>query len=125
MKLVRSRRRLTQSDARFYASAIILGLQNLHQNGIVYRDLKSENVLIDETGYPKLVDFGLAINRNEKNRVQAPKNMFVGTLDYTAPEIFKRAEFKEEHDVWALGCLIYEMVIGVPPFHSSDPRKTV
>lgn len=55
----------------------------------------------------------------------APKNFFVGTVDYSAPEIFKRQDFAKEHDVWALGCLIYELVIGIPPFFSKDLRKTV
>lgn len=86
--------------------------------------MKPENVLIDEKGYPKLGDFGLSIDSTGK-QLDAPKNFFVGTVDYSAPEIFKRAEFGAEHDVWALGCLIYELVIGYPPFYCRDTRKTV
>jgi len=81
-------------------------------------------VLIDEMGYPKLADFGLSIDMKEGQKA-APKNYFVGTVDYSAPEIFRRQEFGKEHDVWALGCLIYELVIGHPPFFSKDLRKTV
>jgi len=86
--------------------------------------LKPENVLIGENGYPKLGDFGLSID-SALPRPPAPKNFFVGTIDYCAPELFKKADFGPEHDVWALGCLLYELVIGLPPFHCQDPRKTV
>jgi serine/threonine protein kinase len=86
--------------------------------------LKPENVLIGENGYPKLGDFGLSVDTAQP-RSAAPKNFFVGTIDYCAPELFKKADFGPEHDVWAFGCLLYELVIGLPPFHAQDPRKTV
>lgn len=88
--------------------------------------MKPENLLIDAQGYPKLVDFGLSIDEESANaQTQAPKNYFIGTLEYSAPEIFKRQKYSAEQDMWALGCLIYEMVVGVSPFASKDPRKVV
>ena len=97
---------------RFYISEIILILEFLHNNNIMYRDIKPENILIDKTGHIKLVDFGLS-KIFEKN-----KKMYTicGTSFYMAPELIKKEGYNCDADWWSLGCLMYELLSGNPPF---------
>ena len=75
--------KFSEERACFYAAQIVLALENLHENGIVYRDLKPTNVLLDQEGYIKLIDFGLA-----KKGIKTDKTYsFIGTPEYMAPEI--------------------------------------
>lgn len=101
-----------------------MGLEHLHKEGVVYKDLKPENILIGEDGYAKLTDFGLSYfsssASSSSNQAQCLKTSsgtkFFGTLEYLAPEFFKAQEFTEQSDLWAFGCLLYEMMVGLPPF---------
>ena len=96
----------------FYISEIILILEFLHNNSIMYRDIKPENILIDKTGHIKLVDFGLS-KIFEKN-----KKMYTmcGTAFYMAPELINKQGYNCDADWWSLGCLMYELLSGNPPF---------
>lgn len=100
---------------RFYAAEIILGLEALHQNGIIYRDLKPENILLDEEGHIRLTDFGLSkqgiFKQNEDQTFT-----ICGTPEYLAPEIIMGEGHGKAVDWWSLGTLIYEMLVGRPPF---------
>jgi serine/threonine protein kinase len=90
------------------------GLDALHANGIVHRDIKASNILIDDEGRALLTDFGLAKGRSY-TALTAPGQV-MGTLDYLAPELIKGAPATPASDIYALGCVVYECVAGHPPF---------
>ncbi|CDR97714.1 cAMP-dependent protein kinase, putative [Babesia bigemina] len=109
---------LGHTVARFYTAQAVLAIDFLHSKGIVYRDLKPENMLLDRFGHIRLVDFGFA--KEVKNKTYT----VCGTHDYLAPEIFLRCGHGVEADWWSLGILVYELLTGAPPFHASDPVST-
>lgn len=107
-----------EKEARFYGAQIILALKYIHSKKIIYRDLKPENILIDKDGYIKLADFGISKLNQEENLTYS----ILGTAEYIAPEIFNESKgYSQEVDVWSLGCLLYELVVGTPPFQG-DPK---
>jgi len=99
-----------EDHAKFYALSIADTLNYIHSKGIIYRDLKPENVLIDEDGYPVFIDFGFAKFCPDKTFT------FVGTPNYVAPEIITNAGHNRCVDYWAFGVTVYEMVTGENPF---------
>ena len=107
---------VTEKDAAFYAACVTLGLQYMQRKHYVYRDLKPENLLVDESGYVKIADFGFA------KRLPPGERAFTlcGTPEYMAPELFRQTGHDKGVDWWALGVLAYEMVLGSPPFYSPD-----
>ncbi|XP_023609363.1 protein kinase C theta type [Myotis lucifugus] len=106
--------------ATFYAAEIILGLQFLHSKGIVYRDLKLDNILLDKDGHIKIADFGMC---KENMLGDAKTNTFCGTPDYIAPEILLGQKYNHSVDWWSFGVLLYEMLIGQSPFHGQDEEE--
>ncbi|EPY51074.1 AGC/PKA protein kinase Pka1 [Schizosaccharomyces cryophilus OY26] len=116
--LLRKCHRFPEKVAKFYAAEVILALDYLHHNQIVYRDLKPENLLLDRFGHLKIVDFGFA------KRVST-NNCFTlcGTPDYLAPEIISLKPYNKAADWWSLGIFIFEMLAGYPPFYSENPMK--
>lgn len=103
----------------FFAANVLLSLEFLHSKGIVYRDLKPENLLLDAQGYLKMADFGFA-----KHVGRDSTYTICGTPDYQAPEVIMRRGTTKAADYWALGVLIYEMLVGDPPFKSDSPADT-
>ena len=91
---------------------ICLAIAYLHERKIIYRDIKPENILLDEDGYLALTDFGLS--KLVENGKQS--NTFCGTPDYLAPEIIKDNGHSFPVDWWAIGILTYELIAGSPPF---------
>ncbi|CAK9879264.1 unnamed protein product [Sphagnum jensenii] len=113
--------RLQEWEAAFYAGSVLLALEYMHSKGIVYRDLKPENTMISETGYPKLIDMGFAKRIHNRRTFS-----MCGTPDYMAPEIIKRQGHGKGVDYWALGCLIFEMITNTSPFNKgNDPPQVV
>ncbi|KAJ7523712.1 hypothetical protein O6H91_18G059600 [Diphasiastrum complanatum] len=109
------RGRLQQWEAAFYAGGVLLALEYMHGKGIVYRDLKPENTLIGDNGYPKLIDMGFA-----KKIYNRRTYSMCGTPDYMAPELIKRQGHGKAVDYWALGCMIFEMITNMSPFNRGD-----
>lgn len=114
--LILNEKRFSESRTRFYAAQVILAIGFLHGKKIIYRDLKPENILISEDGYIKLADFGLSRILNSDEQAMT----FCGTAEYLSPEMISESGHDFTSDWWAVGILIYEMLIGIPPFYHKN-----
>uniref|UniRef100_A0A673KYE6 protein kinase C n=1 Tax=Sinocyclocheilus rhinocerous TaxID=307959 RepID=A0A673KYE6_9TELE len=106
-------RKLPEEHARFYSAEISLALNYLHERGIIYRDLKLDNVLLESEGHIKLTDYGMC---KEGLRPGDTTSTFCGTPNYIAPEILRGEDYGFSVDWWALGVLMFEMMAGRSPF---------
>jgi len=112
-----------KSMTQFYIAEIVEAIEYLHKKKIVHRDLKPENVLLSATGHVKITDFGTSIISSEDSN--SPRTSFVGTQDYVSPEVLsgdKKAT--KACDLWALGCMIYQMLSGISPFRGGTEYLT-
>lgn len=116
---LRTEKFFKEDKVRFYAATIGIAIDYLHNHGIIYRDIKPENILIGEDGYLKLIDFGMAkmVKGNEK------ATSFCGTPEYLAPEIITGEGHNRAADWWSYGILIFEMLCGIPPFYCENTER--
>lgn len=109
-----------ERQARFYTSCVLLGLEFLHENKIVYRDLKLDNLLMDADGFVRIADFGLC---KEGMGHGDRTSTFCGTPEFLAPEVLTDSNYTRAVDWWGLGVLIYEMLVGESPFPGDDEEE--
>ncbi|XP_067631282.1 serine/threonine-protein kinase N isoform X7 [Eurosta solidaginis] len=110
----------SEPRAVFYAACVVLGLQYLHENKIIYRDLKLDNLLLDTDGYVKIADFGLC---KEGMGFGDRTGTFCGTPEFLAPEVLTETSYTRAVDWWGLGVLIFEMLVGESPFPGDDEEE--
>ena len=135
---------LTEKEAKFYISELILAIESIHNLDCIHRDIKPDNILIDKNGHIKLSDFGLAKisdklyekedekyknflknNNNEKNNKMTHNKNFscVGTAYYVAPEVLKKKGYDKDIDWWSVGIIFFEMLVGYAPFCSKETTE--
>lgn len=114
-------KRFTEDRARFYCAEIVLGLEYLHNSGVLYRDLKPENLLLTEDGHICMTDFGISKEGlvSDDDRTAT----FCGTPEYLAPEVLEGNGYGKGVDWWSFGTLMFEMLTGLPPFYSEDVQQ--
>lgn len=127
--------------ARFYSAQILDSIAYMHSKGIIHRDLKPENVLLDDNMHTKITDFGTAkildIRRAPDGGSGNPEagdpldgveidraNSFVGTAEYVSPELLTDKNACKASDLWAFGCIVYQLLVGRPPFKASNEYQT-
>jgi len=116
-----AKKKFTEDRTRFYSAEIIAGVEYLHKAGVVYRDLKPENLLLNAQGHIVMTDFGLSKEGLfDKN---STTTTFCGTPEYLAPEIIQGKDYTKSIDWWSVGTLMYEMLTGLPPFYSDDEEN--
>ena len=111
-------RQFTEEKAKFYIKEILLALEALHERDIIFRDLKPDNVVLDEEGHALLTDFGLS-----KEGVQFQNGgakSFCGSYAYLAPEMIRKAGHGKAVDWYLLGVVFYEMLTGMPPYYADE-----
>ena len=110
-------KKFTEERAKLYLAEILLAIEDLHKRDIIFRDLKPDNIVFDEDGHAMLTDFGLSKEGIVNNN--AAKS-FCGSPAYLAPEMLKRQGHGKSVDWYLLGVLLYEMLVGLPPYYSSN-----
>jgi len=105
----------SEDEGRFYSCEVLIALEYLHSQNVVYRDLKPENILLDTTGHVKLADFGFA------KVIRHTTTSFCGTPDYIAVEMVAGKPYTKAVDWWSFGVLIFELVSGKTPFSDAGP----
>ena len=115
--LLEQKGRFSADEARFYMAEVILALEYLHERNIMYRDLKPENVLLDEFGHVKLADFGLAKENVTESR---QSKSFCGSPAYLSPEVLDKQGAGKSADIYGIGAVLYELLTGMPPFYDDD-----
>eukprot|EP00027_Filamoeba_sp_ATCC50430_P017565 CAMPEP_0168566486 /NCGR_PEP_ID=MMETSP0413-20121227/14443_1 /TAXON_ID=136452 /ORGANISM="Filamoeba nolandi, Strain NC-AS-23-1" /LENGTH=426 /DNA_ID=CAMNT_0008598505 /DNA_START=272 /DNA_END=1550 /DNA_ORIENTATION=+ len=109
--------RFNEKEVRFFAAELVLAIEHLHSCGVIYRDLKLENILLDKDGHICLTDFGLS---KELESISATTKTVCGTPTYLAPEILLGQPYGNSIDWWSLGVVIFELFTGTNPFDAHD-----
>lgn len=129
-KVIRSRRSVSVTTALDFARQIVAAVAHAHDRGVIHGDLKSSNIMVGPDGRITILDFGLAVRRDggvkgdEMDTThQSPASGAAGTVPYMAPEIIRGGKPTVQSDIWALGVLLFEMVVGRRPFAGTTPYE--
>lgn len=117
-RLISKQGKLSEDVARVYMCEVLLALEDLHRRDIIYRDLKPDNVVIDNEGHAQLTDFGLS--KEGVLEVTNGARSFCGSVAYLSPEMLKKAGHGKSVDWYLLGVLLYEMLVGKTPYFSDS-----
>ena len=108
------------SSSKSLFAEVVLSMEFLHKNNILYRDLKPENILVDAQGHLRLTDFGLC---RHNFKVRDRSKSFVGSPEYMSPEILSGKGYNYSVDFYTLGVLLFEMLVGLPPHYNEDKMQ--
>jgi len=121
MELHKRRKAITEPETRYFMNHILRGVLYLHDNKIIHRDLKLGNVFLNDNMECKIGDFGLATKVDYDGE---RKKTLCGTPNYIAPEVLGKKGHSYEVDVWSLGCILYTLLVGKPPFETQTLKET-
>ncbi|WWC60568.1 uncharacterized protein I303_103142 [Kwoniella dejecticola CBS 10117] len=112
---------LDLASAKYYSAQLIDTIEFMHEKGVVHRDLKPENILLDDDMRIKVTDFGSAklLNKEEEVIDDGKKRSFVGSADFVSPEVLRNEPASAASDIWAFGCILYQFLVGKPPFRGA------
>ncbi|KRX10058.1 Protein kinase-like domain [Pseudocohnilembus persalinus] len=123
-ELLDRKEKLDEDVARIYLAEVILAIEALHRNNIIFRDLKPANILLDEDGHALLADFGLANHRDDKDEFENNlRKSFLGTPAYLAPEMIKKQGHNRMIDWYLVGVLFYEFLTGITPYYANTKEQ--
>lgn len=121
MELHKRRKAITEPETRYFMHQLLTGVKYLHDNKIIHRDLKLGNVFLNDSMEIKIGDFGLATRVDYDGE---RKRTLCGTPNYIAPEVLGKKGHSYEVDVWSLGCILYTLLVGKPPFETQTLKDT-
>lgn len=128
LNLIKQYGSLNEETTKYYGAQILDAVKYMHDNGVVHRDLKPENILLDERKRIQITDFGTAklLEKNDAGRYPSDTRAksFVGTAEYVSPELLNEKAIGKACDIWALGCILYQMIAGKPPFKATNEYLT-
>jgi len=110
-----------ENEARFFIAEVVLAIEYIHSLNVLYRDLKPENILIADDGHVRLADFGLA--KEGLTKADAKTKTFAGSPAYLPPEIFEKQGVSKPADIYQMGVVLYELLVGVPPFYTDKINR--
>ncbi|KAG7207090.1 hypothetical protein KM043_000969 [Ampulex compressa] len=120
MHVLKYRGKVTEPEARYYMKQMVTGVAYIHSQKVVHRDLKPGNMFLSDRMVVKIGDFGLATRPDGQRR----RVTICGTPNYIAPEVLYKQAYSYEADVWALGCILYALLVGQPPFDTATLKET-